>query len=218
MVACKIGGIMGSEGREAFEREMLALHAAGRMSAVADGVLRVYGPEILGLLIALLRDHEAAAEVYAEFSAGLWAGLPSFRGESSFRTWAYRIARNAAAHFRRDPLRRRGVAIGDCPELDEIPARSRTETATFRRTESKDCVSALRQSLHPDDQMLLMLRVDRALAWDDIAQIMADAGDRVTIDDAAARRRAAATLRKRFERLKEELRTLVARGVTIAPA
>src|SRR5262249_52258947 len=154
------------------EREMAALHGAGQMSAVADGVLREYGPEILGLLVALLRDHESAAEVYAEFSASLWAGLPSFRGESSLRTWAYRIARNAAARFRRDPLRRRGVAFADCPELDEIPHRPRTDTATYRRTEAKEGVSALRSALDPDDQMLLMLRVDRALAWDDIAQIM----------------------------------------------
>jgi RNA polymerase sigma-70 factor (ECF subfamily) len=196
---------------------MIALHAEGRMSAVADGVLREYGPEILGLLVALLRDHEAAAEVYAEFSAALWAGLPSFRAESSLRTWAYRIARNAAAHFRRDPLRRRGVAMGDCPELEEMPVRARTETATFRRTESKDSVAHLRQSLDPDDQMLLMLRVDRALAWDDIAQIMADSGDGAALTDAASRRRVAAMLRKRYERIKEALRTLVARGA-VAPA
>jgi RNA polymerase sigma-70 factor (ECF subfamily) len=187
---------------------MAALHAAGDMAGVAAGVLREYGPEILGLLVALLRDHEAAAEVYAEFSASLWTGLPGFRAESSLRTWAYRIARNAAARFRRDPLRRRGVAFADCPEVEDIAYRPRTETATYRRTEAKDGVSALRRALDPDDQMLLVLRVDRALAWDDIAQIMSDG----EVADAVARRRAAASLRKRYERIKDELRTLVARG------
>lgn len=188
---------------------MRALHERGEMTAVAEGALREYGPEVLGLLVALLRDHVAASDVYADFCSSLWVGLSRFRWESSLRTWAYTIARNAAARFRRDPLRRRGVTLDDCPEVEEIAAHPRTATATFRRTEVKESLSALRRSLDPDDQMLLVLRVDRALAWDDIARIMT--GDGETVDDAASRRRAAAALRKRFERIKEEIRSRVAR-------
>ncbi|HEY2509576.1 MAG TPA: sigma-70 family RNA polymerase sigma factor [Polyangiaceae bacterium] len=181
---------------------------------MADAALRAYGPDVLGVLIATLRDRSAAAEVYADFSANLWIGLPNFRWESSLRTWAYTLARNSARRYRRDPLRRRGVAVSDCAEVEQIPVRPRTETAPYRRTESKDQVSSLRRALDPDDQMLLVLRVDRKLPWDDIAVIMRperpDTEGAAAPDDDAARRRAAASLRKRFERIKGELRALLA--------
>jgi RNA polymerase sigma-70 factor (ECF subfamily) len=201
---------MSSGRRDVFEREMRARYSEGKTNAVVEGVLREYGPEVLGFLVALLRDHDAASDVYADFCASLCAGLPTFRWESSLRTWCYAIARNGAARFRRDPLRRRGVDLGEHPEVMDIPSRTRTVTSTYRRTEVKERLSAFRQSLNPDDQMLLVLRVDRALAWDDIAQIMSDPFAPKTGDEAEARRRSAATLRKRFERIKAEIRTLVA--------
>lgn len=49
----------------------------------------------------------------------LWAALPQFRGDSSERTWVYRVAHNTAISFmasykRRDVREQRG---GDLPEL-----------------------------------------------------------------------------------------------------
>jgi RNA polymerase sigma-70 factor, ECF subfamily len=70
-------------------------------------------------------------------------------------------------------------------------------------------VAKLRAELDPEDQTLLILRVNRQLPWRDIARIMTDEGD--ASDDDELKRRAAA-LRKRFERLKEELRAKAAVG------
>ena len=64
----------------------------------------------------------------------------------------------------------------------------------------------LRAKLSPDEQALLTLRVDRELEWREIARVLAD--DELA-DDAAVTR-AAAGLRKKFERLKEKLRRLAA--------
>jgi RNA polymerase sigma-70 factor (ECF subfamily) len=62
-------------------------------------------------------------------------------------------------------------------------------------------VTRLRESLDPDEQTLLILRIDRQMAWTDIARIMGG-------DAPEAESRQAATLRKRFERLKERLRSM----------
>ena len=58
--------------------------------------------------------------------------------------------------------------------------------------------------LAPDDQTLLIMRIDRELAWSEIALVMSDA-EPGALSEAQLKRQSAA-LRKRFERLKQELR------------
>lgn len=196
----------GRDEREAFEQSLSVLCARGELRAAATAIVERYGAEIVGFLVAVLRDRQAAAEVFAQLGLDLWSGLASFRGESSYRTWAYTLARNAAHRYRRDPLRRRGAPLSDCPELAEMERRVRTATLTYLRTEVKDEVSRLREMLDAEDQTLLILRVDRAMSWGDIAAVMLGASS-----DADERARGAATLRKRFERVKDRLRAAVTR-------
>jgi RNA polymerase sigma-70 factor (ECF subfamily) len=189
------------DSRADLERRIRIAHQSGDLRDAATLAIREYGPEVLGFLVAVLRDHEEAAEVFAQFCEDLWRGLPRFRWESTLRTWAYTLARHGAQAFRRDPHRRRRAALSEHPEIAEIEARVRTQTVTYLRSEVKDRVTRLRESLEPDDQMLLILRVDRQMSWIDIAHVMqADGADEAS--------RHAATLRKRFERVKDRLRTM----------
>jgi RNA polymerase sigma-70 factor (ECF subfamily) len=82
----------------------------------------------------------------------------------------------------------------------------RSRTAEYLRSETKDKVDAIRAKLAPDDQSLLVLRVNRGLGWNDIARALAEP-DEVLADKELVRR--AAALRKRFQRLKDELRAAV---------
>jgi len=62
----------------------------------------------------------------------------------------------------------------------------------------------LREALDEDDRTLLVLRVDRRMAWRDIARVMSDVPIEDQLEDLD---KLAATLRKRFERVKERLRS-----------
>ena len=197
---------MEGTGREELELALRSAWDAGDFRLCATELLTSYGPEILGFLAAAMRDREDAGDVFSQFSEDLWTGLPSFRGCSSFRTWAYTLARNAAHRYRRDPLRRRGVATSQCPELEAIEQRVRTATVSYLRTDVKDRVARLRDALEPDDRMLLVLRIDRAMSWNEMAEVMLDGQGRGDDPELA---RKAASLRKRFERVKERLRALV---------
>jgi RNA polymerase sigma-70 factor (ECF subfamily) len=66
-------------------------------------------------------------------------------------------------------------------------------------------LSRLRDQLSEDERALLIVRVDRGLSWNEIAQSMGD-GDELLVGTALTRQ--AAALRKRFERIKERLRGL----------
>lgn len=60
----------------------------------------------------------------------------------------------------------------------------------------------LRNSLSTDDRTLLVLRVDRGVDWNELAEVWAEGKNL----DETARARLSATLRKRFERVKQQLR------------
>lgn len=179
---------------------------AGDHSRAAAEIVRRFGPEILGLLVALHRDTDEASEAYSDFAERMWTALPRFEWRSSVRTWAYVLARRASLDRRRNEGRRRRrlQPLAISPELDEIAARVRTETLDALRTESRQALVELRASLPEPDQILLVLRVDRALAWDDLARVFLgeDAPPPESLQREAAR------LRKRFQLVRERLRAL----------
>lgn len=178
----------------ALEAELRELFDAGDLSGAATLAVRGYGAEVCGYLAAVLRDDEQARDVFADTTAELWKDLPGFRWESSLRTWLYTLARHRlAAHLNRVE-RQRTVALSQAPEVSALAAVARTTTVPWQRTEVKDAVSRLRESLTVDDQTLLILRIDRKMSWRDVAQVMNEPQE--------------AALRKRFERIKERLRAL----------
>lgn len=180
---------------ESVEREVRALCDAGDHAAAATLALRGYGPELYSFLAALHASEADASDVFGELSSRLWRGLPKFAWQSSLRTWAYAIARNASHDFRA----RRGREV-PLDEASEVAEQVRTATQPYLRTDFKDRFAALRASLPVEDQELLILRVDRGLEWKELAQTLAS--DEL---DAAALAREAARLRKRFQALKARL-------------
>lgn len=186
------------------EAEIPALLAAGRTDDAVAAVVRAYGPELLSFLVAIARSETDGSDAFAELMVDVWRGLPGFRGEASLRAWCYALARHALARVQRAPARRRNLALATA-QLEALVAEVRTRTLSFVRTEAKDGVRALREELTPDEQAILILRIDRNLPWRDVARILAD-------DDAASEAvlvRRAAALRKRFEAIKATLRAKV---------
>ncbi len=159
-------------GREGLEAMIGGALGRGDYAGAATLAIGGYGAEIFGFLLAIHRDEVEAAEAFAHFSERLWCDLATFRGESSFRTWAYALARHASLNYRRD-ARRRARRRGELPEgsrLSALAERARTATASYLRSERRARFAALRAALAPEDRALLVLRVDRGLSWGELAR------------------------------------------------
>src|SRR5688572_27333300 len=87
---------MQADARDALEQRIHQFCEEGDTGRAVEEALSGYGAELMRLLASLLNDKERAREAYAIFSEPLLMDLPSFRWESSFRTWAHRVARNVA--------------------------------------------------------------------------------------------------------------------------
>ncbi len=199
--------------RARVEDEVRALCEKGDTSGAATLALRAYGGEIFAFLLAVMRDETAAADAFSTFAEGLWRSLETFEWSASLRTWAYAIARNATRNAKRDAARkakRRGDASTSV--FENVAQGVRTETLGFLRTEKRSKLDALRDALTPEDRALLVLRVDRGLAWNELARVLSE-GE--TPRDDAAIARESARLRKRYQLLKDKLRELAKReGLT----
>lgn len=192
------------DAQQRLEATIRAHAERGAFKEAATAAIEGYGPELLGFVMALLRDEAAAGDVFSQLCEDIWSGLPGFQWHSSFRTWAYAVARHAVHRHLRSPHVRRNRPLAD-GDVSQLADRVRSTTLNYLRTEVKEKVTQIREKLDPDDQALLILRVDRNLAWNEVAEILLGEGEGHG-SEAVARK--AAALRKRFERLKDELRRL----------
>jgi RNA polymerase sigma-70 factor, ECF subfamily len=192
----------GSDARLAAEGTIRDALARGDEAAAATAAIRAYGAEVRSFLIATHRDIEDAEEVFARFCEHVWRGIGAFAGESSVRTWAYAIARNASRNYRRDANvhRKRHTPLETSSELSELIVRVRSETRPYMRTEAKDKLASIRASLDDEDRDLLVLRVDRGLEWKELARAMSESP--LSDEDVV---RESQRLRKRFQVLKARL-------------
>jgi RNA polymerase sigma-70 factor (ECF subfamily) len=174
-----------------------ALLEKGDLAAAAEAIVRDYGPQILGYIASVMRNDADAGDVFSQFTEDLWRGLPGFRRECPVRVWAYRLAWHAAARHLRDPYRARGRRL-ETTELSRVAEEVRSSVLLGRGEARRRGIDRLREKLAPDEQTLLVLRLDRGLSWREVATVLAEDGERV--DEAA--------LRKRFERLKDRLATM----------
>lgn len=182
------------------EAELLALVGSRDFERATEAALRSYGPELISWLCSSLRNEAAAQDAFSWMAEQLWRSLPQFAGRCSIRTWCYMLARRAAGRVR-------GRAHLAHEELvSHVPSIAHTVVDVWNGTQRSDArrdniYAELRASLDDDDQTLLVLRVDRDLAWRDIAHVLLGEDAR---DDELDRR--AAALRKQFERIKLQLR------------
>jgi len=179
-----------------------ALIDRGELERATELVLRAYGPELVRWLCSSLPSEADAHDAFSQTSEALWKSLRGFDGRCSVRTWCYMLARQAASRVRTQPRRDHELLVSQIPSL--LHAMTHVWTASLGgAAQAREVYAEIRQTLDDDDRTLVALRVDRGLAWREIALILLGEG---AADDELTRQ--AATLRKQFERVTQRLREL----------
>ncbi len=208
---------MMTDGRDELERKRGELEsklgkllADGDRDATATLAIGSYGPEIYSFLVAIHGNEADADEVFAIFAEAFWKALTTFERNSTFRTFAYAIARRLSFRFRRDAARKRKrFHAMESSIMSRLVHKDRSRTGRVELTETRSRLLALRASLPPEDQELLMLRLDRRLQWEELAQVL-HAEDEVPLALEKLKKETV-RLRKRFQLIKERLREMARR-------
>jgi RNA polymerase sigma-70 factor, ECF subfamily len=169
----------------------------------ATRIVEGYGAELYRFVRSRCSADDDAREVFSILSEDLWRGLPDFRWRCSLRGWLYKLARHAGARFALSPHRRaeRNVALSEI--CSQIAERASSSSTGYRRDSVQDRLRSLRERLPDEDQLILLLRVDRELGFREIAEVLAAPDVELS---GAELEREAARVRKRFELTKRRLR------------
>ncbi|HEX8833864.1 MAG TPA: RNA polymerase sigma factor [Abditibacteriaceae bacterium] len=155
--------IAGRLARSSGERELLSQAREGNRDAIAV-LFNRHRAEVGRLTFQLLREREKAEDAAQEILLRAFEKIPSFRGESEFSTWLYRIALNHCLEVRRGLTRREALSGGG----DE--ARS---TADFSpHSDAKMALETALDALPESLQIILVLRQWHEKSYEEIAAIL----------------------------------------------
>jgi RNA polymerase sigma-70 factor (ECF subfamily) len=139
-------------------------------------VLR-YQHKVLGLISRFVKDPHEAEDVAQEAFLKAYRALPSFRGESAFYTWLYRIAVNTAKNYlvsrgRRPPST--DVDMDDAELIDDTSTLRDVETpdATMEKEDLQRIINKAIANLPEELRTAFTLREFSGLSYEDITEIM----------------------------------------------
>lgn len=151
------------------EKELVRAAAGGDESAFSE-LVRIYENKAYHLALRMVSNPEDAYDVAQDAFLAAWRGLPSFRGESGFSTWLYRLVSNAAIdHLRRTKHQRGNVSLDD-EELNlDAPDDSPTPQEAAEENDLKQAVAAGLRELSDDHRTVLVMREVQELSYEEIA-------------------------------------------------
>lgn len=110
-----------------------------------------------------------AEDIAQEAFLRAWQSLPRFQQKSSFRTWLYRIVVNLC--YNRAPQLKRQLAECDQHELLEEHAGQEDVGQAVEEAQLREWLQCQLNGLSPHEKLLLSLRYQQALEYQEIAEI-----------------------------------------------
>jgi RNA polymerase sigma-70 factor (ECF subfamily) len=140
-------------------------------------LVRKYQHKVLKLIMRYVRDMDEAMDLTQETFVKAWKSLGSFRGDSAFYTWIYRIAVNTAKNHLVSAQRQPYTVDLDADETDQYAAEpGLTDTDTPEgEALGGELHRVVMQAIHdlPEDlRTAITLRELEGLSYEEIAEVM----------------------------------------------
>lgn len=163
-------------GENELDRALVERVQAGEKRAFDVLVLK-YQHKLVGLISRYVRSHAECEDIAQESFIRAWRAIGSFRGDSAFYTWLYKIAVNTAKNHL--------VAMGRRPPADDIDVDdavfladsdrmqdNATPEHELMRQEIEQSVFSTVEALPEELRTAITLREVEGLSYDEIAEKM----------------------------------------------
>lgn len=149
----------------------LVLQAQQGDTAAFAALVRRSERDVYNLAYSILGNPQEAQDMAQEVFLRIWQHLPSFRGDSAFTTWLYRVTANACLNRRRQ-LRRELGYVDDESLLDRLPTPQYDPLATTIRLQRQEYLWSLVDRLPEKYRLVILLFYRWQLSYDEIAEVL----------------------------------------------
>ena len=136
-----------------------------------------YEKNVYNIALRMTGNSEDASDMTQEAFIKAYNSLQSFRGDSKFSVWIYRIATNVCLDFLRSKSRRPTVSLsvedneGEEVQLD-VADESQSPELLLDRQMTRESVRRGLETLSPEYRQILLLREIQGLSYDEISQAL----------------------------------------------
>lgn len=162
---------------EAGDRELVRSAQRGDGQAFRR-LVEKYQRRVYQLALGMLKDSDDAMDIAQETFVRVHRYLPSFKGDSSFFTWTYRIAMNLCLDAQRRKGRAERVDVEQENEADLEAAMDPPSHALAGpqrqalNEELKGKIEEALQSLSENHRAILLLREMEGLSYEELAKVL----------------------------------------------
>ena len=152
---------------EADDRVLVAAFQAGQREAF-DVIVQRHRRTVYQLCFRFVGNHEDASDLAQDVFVRAFKGLRAFKGDSSIRTWLYRVGVNASLNC----VASRRPITEPIEAAERIDARAVDPLDEVEREERAVRVRRAIRQLPPKQRTTLVLRVYQDLSYEEIARIL----------------------------------------------
>ncbi len=169
---------LNNKSKEEISDEELVLQSQKGSLSAFDQLTRRYYQKIYGLVYNMTGSREDAEDVVQDVFIKAHKKLGSFRGNSQFYTWVYRIALNTTINFRKKRTRKAAIHLDDLnPDVTKDPSYMRlftneTPLRKVKLTELQKKLNEAIQTLSDKHKQAVILHDIQGMPHEDIAKIM----------------------------------------------
>lgn len=142
-----------------------------------EPLVREYEKTVYNLALRTVGNAEDAADITQEAFIRAYNSLPSFRGDSRFSSWLYRIVSNLCLDFLRSRSRHAVVSLsredGEGEETEaEIADESQSPELLLDRKLTREAVRQGLDALPREQRDILLLREIRGMSYEEIGEAL----------------------------------------------
>jgi len=142
-----------------------------------EELVTAYQKNVYNLALRMTGNPQDAEDMAQEAFLKAYNSLSSFRGESRFSVWLYRIVSNVCLDYLRKNGKRSTVSLsvedddGEDIQL-ELPDTSQSPEEVLEKKLTREAVRRGLASLPPDSRQILLLREIQGLSYEEIGEVL----------------------------------------------
>lgn len=132
--------------------------------SVFESLHKEYRPMVLQMCMGFMKgDTDVSADLTQEIFINVWNALEKFKGESSYKTWIYRITVNSCLKYIRDRKDKSNLSID--------VAENKSEQDPSHAADATQMLYHAIGQLHEVDRLIIMMVLDE-LEYSEISRII----------------------------------------------